>query len=247
MGAKNYKAALRLYAGKVPPPSLLILTYMAMTSKDADAEPWWSEGHQALATKVLGRAEADDEKAKRANEMAVERAITPLYRAGAISCTRHSSARDGVKILVRYRLHLTPAQEVSTPRKPYSAQPSSRGEHPTETVRAPHGNRGTKEEERNIHTDQDHEDHDLFEFFWEAYPRQTGKPAAERAWVAAVGADDPDHRPDLIIDCARQYAKDIAGSDPRFIMGAARWLTEENWLDHLPCVKVQLGDLSRTG
>lgn len=123
MGASNALAAFRLYAGKIPPLSMNLLTYMALISLDRDSEPRYWEGHAALAVHCLGREEAP---VSDSDLRAVRRAITPLFAAGAITVARHSSP-DREKPTVSYRLWLTaPAPDGKRPvnnRRPTGASP----------------------------------------------------------------------------------------------------------------------------
>jgi hypothetical protein len=108
MGARNVIKAYLLYAGKVPSTSMQILAYMATVSKDADEYPWYSQGHEALAIFALGRPEP----AQRADIAAVERALTPLFKAKAITTDRKAARRRDGPSTARYRLELDLAQPV---------------------------------------------------------------------------------------------------------------------------------------
>ena len=108
MGAKNVLRAYALYAGKVPPLSMQLLTYMAAVSKDADPLPWFSQGHEALAELALGRDDYETDAAVKA----VERAMTPLFKVGAITTERGSGRRQHGAWTARYGLHLQDAQPV---------------------------------------------------------------------------------------------------------------------------------------
>lgn len=101
MGASNVAAAYTVYAGKVPATAMVVLVYMALVSKDADAEPWYSQGHRALAEHALGRPEPDE-----ADVRAVGRAMTALLRAGAVSTVRRGAVRVDGPSTAKYRLHL---------------------------------------------------------------------------------------------------------------------------------------------
>ena len=112
MGAANALAAYRLYAGKIPQTSLSVLAYMALVTLDRDGEPNWWEGHETIAIRCFGYPEPVTETGLRA----VRRAITPLFGAGAITVTRHSSGHGDRAITVRYRLWLTqPAPDEKRP------------------------------------------------------------------------------------------------------------------------------------
>jgi hypothetical protein len=168
MGAANALAAYRMYAGQVPPTSLLALVYMATVSLDRDAEPMWWEGHEILAVRILGASEPVTDAALRA----VRRAVTPLFRTGAITVDRHSSAHGSRLITVRYRLWLaTPAPDGIRPvhnrPEPADDPPAQDGirpvdsastgrflvEHRTISGRAPDGNRPPEEYEETEERD----------------------------------------------------------------------------------------------
>jgi hypothetical protein len=84
-----------------------VLLYMALVARDNDAEPQWWEGHDVLAMHVFGRQPTDDQKrVSRSDLRAVERAITPLFSAGAITTIRHASGHHDHVVTVRYRLWL---------------------------------------------------------------------------------------------------------------------------------------------
>jgi len=193
MGASNAQAAFALYASKVTAKPLLVLVYMALVSKDADAEPWWSQGHEILAENAMGRDPLQltgDEKADalaiEAMRRAVERTITPLFDVGAITVARHSSGRPGNPIHVRYRLWLVhPAPDEkrrvenrSAPDEKCRARtPSTRrktSEHPTKNVRTPDEKRRAKEYEEYEERDKEQE-----------YMVLSTQPASVRACEAA--------------------------------------------------------------
>lgn len=108
MGARNVLRAYALYAGKIPPLSMQVLTYMAVVSRDADEYPWYSEGHEALALFALGRTEP----ITRADIGAVERAISALFKAKAITTDRPAARRSDGPSTARYRLELDLAEPV---------------------------------------------------------------------------------------------------------------------------------------
>jgi hypothetical protein len=160
VGASNALDAFRLYAGKVPPLAMNVLTYMALVAMDKDREPKYWKGHETLAVHCLGRDEAsiDDSDLR-----AVRRAITSLFKAGAITVAQHSSGRGEKGGRVFYRLHLvTPTQDEKRPvddapptdLAPDGKCPVDTGstgrkvvEHRTKSDRAPDGKRPAKEYE----------------------------------------------------------------------------------------------------
>lgn len=149
MGSSNALAAYRLYAGKVPPRSLSVLAYMALVALDRDKDPSWWEGHEMLAIRCLGRPEPLSDTDLRA----VRRAITPLFRAGAITIVRHAAGHRGRTVTVRYKLWLEhPAPDGKRP-KPASGIGRKTVGHRTENGRAPDGNRPPEEKEEKEERD----------------------------------------------------------------------------------------------
>jgi hypothetical protein len=140
VGASNALAAFRLYAAKVPPLSMNALAYMALISLDADAEPWWRQGTDALAVMALGRDELvetgdskEDARARKAMEHACERVLKPLFAAGAITTTVRSSGHPDRARYAKYRLWLT------APAPDGARDPRHRADQA-----APHGIRGAQ-------------------------------------------------------------------------------------------------------
>lgn len=166
MGASNVAAAFATWAGRVPPLSMQVLTYMALVSKDADRQPWFGQGHAALAVHALGRPEP----VSKADIAAVERAVAPLAKAGAIRADRKASVRRDGPSTVRYRLVLwgvdvprnpgdVTAEDIDEstvdnpppdPQRPTESEahvPRNPESRPTESVATSPGNRGTEEYE----------------------------------------------------------------------------------------------------
>ena len=138
---------------------MLLLIHMAHVSKDTDPDPWYSEGHEALAQFALGRGRSGP--LGRADLAAVERAMTPLMDAGVISVVRKSAgSRNGqYGRTAKYRLHLVFPQAVDNPGLQALTPHGKRGvtphgnrgvPSPTVSVQTPHGNRGAKEQHRGV-------------------------------------------------------------------------------------------------
>lgn len=68
----------------------------------------------------------------------------------------------------------------------------------------------------------------LFDAFWSTYPRRAGKPAAIKAWKAALkrGADGPN-----LVVLAGVFAKANASTDVKFIPYPQKWLNDERYND----------------
>lgn len=118
--------------------SMVALAYMALISIDADDVPWWSQGAEALAVMALGRDELvetgdakEDARARKAMEHACERVLKPLFEAGAVTTTRHSSGHPDRPRPAKYRLWL------KAPASDEARDPRHRADRAT-----PHGNRG---------------------------------------------------------------------------------------------------------
>ncbi len=120
MGASNVLAAYAKWAGKVPPTSMQLLVYMAAVSKDSDRRPWFGQGHQALAQHALGRPAPT----RGADIAAVERALAPLAKAGAITTDRRAAVRSDGPNTARYRLNLDP---FGAPRNSLDVNPDETG------------------------------------------------------------------------------------------------------------------------
>lgn len=149
MGAANALAALRTYSGKVPNTSMVVLVYMALVARDHDSEPQWWEGHEMLAIRCYGYPEP----VTKSNLRAVERAITPLFDAGAITTTRHASGHFGHVVTVKYRLWLTAPAPDENRRMPNASTRRKVVQHPTKSGSAPDENRRTEEKEEEEERD----------------------------------------------------------------------------------------------
>lgn len=77
------------------------------------------------------------------------------------------------------------------------------------------------------------ESEDIFDRFWKAYPRKTGKAPARKKWDAACKQVDPEK----IILAARAYAAERQGdcarnpANERFTQEAKTWLNQQRWED----------------
>lgn len=70
------------------------------------------------------------------------------------------------------------------------------------------------------------QDKNMFDQFWNAYPRKSGKKAAERAWMSATLKDSPEE----IIIAARKYRDDPNRID-QYTKHPATWLNQGCWED----------------
>ena len=72
---------------------------------------------------------------------------------------------------------------------------------------------------------------ELFEQFWEAYPRKIAKAAAEKAFRKAMKSKNPPTLPDLLA-AIDTYKADL--TDLQYCCHAATWLNQRRWEDTLP-------------
>ena len=74
-----------------------------------------------------------------------------------------------------------------------------------------------------------------FADFWAAYPRRTGKGAAEKAWVAATKIAQP-------AAILSALAGQTFSPDPKFIPHPATWLNQRRWEDEAPKPRMTLSE-----
>lgn len=132
MGARNVMWAYQRYASQVPSTSLVVLVYMAVVSKDGDEWPWFGLGQAAIAENALGRPDATE-----ADLRAVQRAMTPLLKVGAVTVDRAGAARTDGNTTARYRLNLSP--EADAARDKWLATPD--GKRRVSSLQTPDGKR----------------------------------------------------------------------------------------------------------
>lgn len=68
-----------------------------------------------------------------------------------------------------------------------------------------------------------------FDEFWQASPRKVAKPAAMKAYKAALAKAAPE----VILSGMVAYAESVNGKDPKYIAHPATWLNAERWQDDL--------------
>lgn len=167
MGAHNVTRAFHVYGARVGDRAMRALVYMALVARDADSEPWFGLGHEALSEQALGRKVPPPEqgKARRAALRSVERVITELRNAGAIRTIKRATFGARGTTHVHYRLYLDrpyQGQKLSTATRRFvSGGPESTrrkvSSHPTKSVHPPDEKRRTKEEEEEEErTTEDH-------------------------------------------------------------------------------------------
>lgn len=70
---------------------------------------------------------------------------------------------------------------------------------------------------------------DDFAFFWEAYPKKTGKKAAQKAW--GVAGKDGLPGIEAVLKAVLEQVKSKAWADKQFIPNPATWLNQGRWDD----------------
>lgn len=75
---------------------------------------------------------------------------------------------------------------------------------------------------------------DLFDSFWETYPKRSGKGKARESWLKAIKKSTAQD----ILDAAKAYAGSKDLPEFQFIPMPATWLNQERWNDDIaPAVK----------
>ncbi|MBI1202643.1 MAG: DUF1376 domain-containing protein [Rhodopseudomonas sp.] len=77
----------------------------------------------------------------------------------------------------------------------------------------------------------------LFQKFWESYPKRQGANPKEPARIKFLAAIKSGEDPDVIIESAKSYARELARENKvgtPFVARALTWLTEKRWKDYQP-------------
>ena len=72
-----------------------------------------------------------------------------------------------------------------------------------------------------------------FDLFWNAYPRHTAKPVAEKSYIKAIGKKDQQAMHDKIMQWVQYLVDDIKSEliKKDYIPHASTWLNQERWQD----------------
>jgi hypothetical protein len=111
--------------------------------------------------------------------------------------------------------------EESTLENPMSENPISGNPMSENQTLKNTNNKNTRELENNINN--------LFEHFWQIYPRKIAKGAAKKAFVKAVKKVDAVE----IISKAVQYSEKSDLPEMQFIPHPSTWLNQERWTDDM--------------
>ena len=96
---------------------------------------------------------------------------------------------------------------------------------PSRPVPSTHTRESHRESRRDKHGD-------IFNEFWDQYPRKIGKGHARKAFEKAITKVDPN----IIIDAAKRY-RDDKHRDPQYTAHPSTWLNGERWDDQPPEIK----------
>ncbi len=149
----------------------------------------------------------------------VLRSIDQLERAGCLVVQRQSAGQTNW-----YSLSKTAPETPALPKKERSQKGSAGG--PKKGAEALPKREHIKIKKRTINKNQ------AFEDFWRLYPRKQAKAKAQDAWDKL----NPDS--DLvqtILAAVKQHSRSDQwlNEGGKYVLGAARWLTEQRWTDEL--------------
>lgn len=192
------------------PASALVLTRIFFRADprwreavEVDGEWWWRAGHDVIGEET-GLTKSQ-----------VRRAIGLLVDAGHIETVKHHLQGVSDQTL-SYRVVLVSqtAPDVSNPAHHHVPSPALLP---------------TNQTEKKVDTTREPSDFDRFYATW---PRKVGRPAALRAFTAAVRRGTP---PALITAGAAAYARWATETkqDPQFVPYPATWLNRDGWNDQL--------------
>ena len=73
-------------------------------------------------------------------------------------------------------------------------------------------------------------ENELFDEWWEVYPRKNDKTPARKSYSKALKAVNGDHQ--ILLEGAKNYAKREAGTPAEFLRYPSTWLNKETWQDY---------------
>lgn len=144
----------------------------------------------------------------------VQRSIQKLQELGFIR-VEEKHRDNGSQTSNRYYLNFEEGVRETTPH--------SQSDYPPVSERLPH--KQVRDKQVSLI------DNNLFEKFYQNYPRRIGKIAAEKAWEKAVKKVDPN----ILVTSAEIYANHVKGSQLqiKFVPHPATWLNQGRWEDEL--------------
>lgn len=241
VGPDRWTVEKAVKASALPAPSRLILLVLLTRTDNGTAivPAKYAPSLTTLASETglsrrtvmdhLNRLETDgwlDRQRPSTREALASRARTG-YRIGlpgrelhqGESCPSAGAALVDEEPQVGTRAGAAPGQEMPPTRagaapNPTSSQPSS----PSEKKGGVGGNKRPKADD----------EHPRFGEFYAAYPKKADPADARRAFNKAIKKVSD---PQILIDGARRYAREKAGTEKRYIKAPAVWLNKESWLN----------------
>jgi len=185
----------------------------------------------------------------------VQRHIDELCEDGYMSKIERRRRPDGTLGTWLYKVHTTPVSPSESHTTSVAEPHDICGSHHTTSVAEPHDTSVAAEPSLNHHDEPSLNRHpqisaqptpaassdvdvfdDMFEAFWDAYPRKVGKPSAKRTLRTAL----KDAEPQQIGDGLRAWVGywQRSNTEPRFIPHPATWLNQQRFNDPPPASAV---------
>lgn len=117
------------------------------------------------------------------------------------------------------------SDDIKCPRNPIQSNPI-RKQHDTHAREDDEDGSRDGDGEDAREDDQDEED-DLFDDFWNAYPKKTGD--IKSAYFEYLGAIKTT-APEILIGAVKQQSKDMTREDCRYFPSAEKWLRNKGWM-----------------
>ncbi|WP_269929142.1 helix-turn-helix domain-containing protein [Kocuria massiliensis] len=170
-----------------------------------------------------------------ASPSTVKRALSELEKLGLI----RSSGRigeNGKRTTNRYVLNMSCLPVQSDP--PGQSEPDPRPQVPHTPGHSydPYPRSQVTQQEPSLYPsfepshEQSTPDGDAFDRWWKEYPKKKSKSDARTAFGSASKKISLDQ----LVEATQRYARDMKGTDEKFIKHPAGWLRKQMWEDYLP-------------
>ena len=174
-------------------------------------------GQFILCKKAIGILNAFDDKT-------ISRVLTILFRECAGECIEMEKESQTVQIALKLVGERQPTTTDGNERNP----PLSPSEKETKEKNQKKGEEKIHSPSRSISIIPQ-----LFERFWEAYPRKVGKAAAEKSFAKCVGKDRETQQAilDQMLKALEWQKRTDQWQEAEFIPHPATWLNQQRWKD----------------
>jgi len=174
-------------------------------------------GQFILCKKAIGILNAFDDKT-------ISRVLTILFRECAGECIEVEKESQTVQIALKLVGERQPTTTDGNERNP----PLSPSEKETKEKNQKKGEEKIHSPSRSISIIPQ-----LFERFWEAYPRKVGKAAAEKSFAKCVGKDRETQQAilDQMLKALEWQKRTDQWQEAEFIPHPATWLNQHRWED----------------